>query len=211
MYMAPEALKCLRAGSEGGAEPYDPYPADVWSLGITLTQIALPRLWRACLRGSSSASWPDMRDRVFAAVRSVCEPRLGHMVARALTLRPAQRATLAELQLVAALGAAEARAAAALGALGAGIATAEAHLNAYYSGEPVGRPLAGEGAWWEWPLEEDEVLWRKDEALVLQAERLLPPAAGGRPLGRGHNLVSMHGQTLPSRTLPTCRCPQDDP
>lgn len=138
LYMSPEVLMCLHAKTLGIPQPYDAFAADVWALGITLTQLALPRLWLALLRGSprTPGGWPDVRRRVLRAVAAACEPRFVHLITRALAARPVLRATLEELQLIAAVGAAEAHARESAAACARQVAAAEARLAAHCRGAP---------------------------------------------------------------------------
>ena len=205
LYMAPEALACLHGQNGGGTRPYHPHPADVWSLGITMTQVALPRLWRACLRGArhSPGGWPEVRDRVLAAVKRVCEPRMVQLVSRALTLRPALRATLEELAAIAAVGAAEARAARAAAEATADVAAARVRLAGFYRGAGVAAAPGGGGR--DRPLREDERFWQQEEVLARDAESLFPrvaPNSAPEPDSAGARVRATPRTLLLPDTLP---------
>lgn len=113
-FMAPEVLSC-RAAPEGERErrAFDVYAADVWSLGVTLMQLALPAASAVFGRHDRTVR-EDLRDaRVPRAVlllqraaEEICDPHMARLIRRALVHDPARRATAEELQCVAAKGAA---------------------------------------------------------------------------------------------------------
>lgn len=207
LYMAPEVLLCVHERKLNIHQPYDAFAADVWALGITFTQLALPRLWRALLRGSprNPGGWPDARRRVLRAVKTVCEPRMVHLITRALAARPVLRATLEELRLVAAVGAAEACARESAAACAQEVAEAEARLREHCgaAGGRVEAPNVDGDLPYERsmhskhssvkprharpvPLPEDARVWDAEAALVREVERLFPSErAGGCPGGDG--------------------------
>lgn len=185
VFMAPEAWASYCARERGRSQRYLVFPADAWSLGVIAMHLALPRLW-AVLIDSNPAVRGDIKRRsgppraiagMLRAVKRSCEPCMAQFVGRALDSDPRRRATVAELGLIANVGAATAR----MRVAGEDRAAAAAALEAFtrHNGAAVGAAEAGEQAsavtgGSAGSPSYDEQLWEADAAEAATAQAHMP-------------------------------------
>lgn len=178
-FMAPEVLRCLTPDNRPvpGATPFRVFAADVYSVGVSILQMAMPQLWLACedLNLRTGASWSAMQARMLADVTQTCGVTLAHLVTRAMEPDPERRATAAELALITALGLEEARMHASAAANRRGVTLARAALHAHYLGATPPSPPPSA------PLDSDARTWREDarlaEVVKLATQLLCSPGA----------------------------------
>lgn len=165
LYMAPEVLRCHTAEQQGSScTPFNIFAADVYSLGVCLLSISLPRTWTAVLK------WSECDPRHFDLLRSAAQQAavrtyssdqwMVRLMSRSLEPDHALRASLEELALIAEAGAAEARSQQTAAANAHNASHAAAALHAYTRGEPK-PPHTTPAA-----LPGDRHVWQEDQKMA---------------------------------------------